>query len=150
MKGILLAAALVLSLHGQVSGQAAERISVTFATQDDDKAANTQVRDRLVCDNHDVATLLCCNSGQDNDHWNANTTTSRDMQIVEPFQKGRIVGCHFVFGIRAAAADTWSVTPSLTIYYDGSRVDWHFPNTTLTSNSKPASITFSLPTADTR
>ena len=74
--------------------QAAERVSVTFATQDDDKAWNSQIQDRLVCDDHDVATLTCCNADQDTDHWDVNTTTARDMTIVEPFQKGRLAGCH--------------------------------------------------------
>ena len=148
MKSVLLLAALALSLTSQGFGQDAERISVTFATQDDDKAGNTQIQDHLVCDNHDVATLLCCNGGQDNDHWNVNTETSRDMNIVEPFQKGRLVGCHFVFGMKAAGTDTWKVIPSLTIYYNGSRVDWHFPYTALRSDKTVVSKTFALPASE--
>ena len=146
MKNVLLVAALMLSLSAAGFGQAAERISVTFATQDDDKAGTTQVEDHLVCDNHDVATLICCGSNGDLDRWNVNTTTSRDMNFVEHFNKGRLAGCHFVFGIKTAGSDTWKVIPSLTIYYDGSRVDWHFPYTTLKSdNNTPASKTFDLP-----
>ncbi len=147
MRNLLLAVAVAMSLSGHAFAQAAERVSVTFATQDDGKSGTTQVQDRLVCDHHDVAILLCCNGNQDLDRWNANTTTSRDMNIVEPFQKGRIVGCHFEFGIKAAGTDTWKVIPSLTIYYDGSRVDWHFSSTTLTSSNKLTSRTFDLPTA---
>jgi hypothetical protein len=150
MRNTLLVVGLMLSLSSPAFCQAAERVSVTFATQDDDKAGNTQVQDHLVCDHHDIATLTCCNSNQDNDHWNANTTTSRDMTIVEPFQKGRIIGCHFVFGIKAADTDTWKVIPSLTIYYNGSRVDWHFPYTVLTSNKTVVSQTFALPTSESR
>ena len=146
MKSVLLVAALALSLSAQGLAQAAERISVTFATQDDDKAGNTQVEDHLVCDNHDVATLICCGANGDLDHWNANTTTSRDMNIVEHFNKGRLAGCHFVFGMKSPGSDTWKVIPSLTIYYDGSRVDWHFPYTVLTSDKNtPTSKTFGLP-----
>lgn len=146
MKNVLLVAALALSLSTRGLGQAAERISVTFATQDDDKAGNTQVQDHLVCDNHDVATLICCGANGDLDRWNVNTTTSRDMTIIAPFQKGRLAGCHFVFGMKSPGSDTWKVIPSLTIYYDGSRVDWHFPYTVLKSdNNTPTSKTFALP-----
>jgi len=145
MKKLVLVASLVLSLSAAGFAQAVARISVTFATQDDDKDGKTQVQDHLVCDNHDVATLLCCNADQDLDHWNTNTTTSRDMTIVEPFVKGRLAGCHFVFGIKSAATDTWRVIPSLTIYYDGAREDWHFPYTVLTSKNTPTSKTFGLP-----
>lgn len=145
MKNVLLVAALMLSLSTRGSAQAAERVSVTFATQDDDKAGNTQVQDHLVCDNHDVATLICCSAGRDIDRWNANTTTARDMTIVEHFAKGRLAGCHFVFGMKAAGSDTWKVIPSLTVYYDGSRVDWHFPYTVLKSDGTLVSKTFDLP-----
>jgi hypothetical protein len=146
MKSVLLVAALMLSLSPRGLAQAAERISVTFATQDDDKAANTQVEDHLVCDHHDVATLICCGANGDLDHWNVNTTTSRDMNIVEHFDKGRLAGCHFEFGMKSPGSDTWKVIPSLTIYYNGSRVDWHFPYTTLTSEKNtPTSKTFALP-----
>jgi hypothetical protein len=150
MKSVLLVVALTLALSVQALGQAAERISVTFATQDDDKSGTTQIQDHLVCDNHDVAVLLCCGANQDNDHWDVNTTTSRDMTVVEPFQKGRLVGCHLVFGMKAAGIDTWKVIPSLTIYYDGSRVDWHFPLTTLKSDKTEVSTTFALPTSESR
>lgn len=150
MKNALLAAGLALSFPAVVLAQAAERISVTFATQDGEKSGTTQIQDRLVCDNHDVAILLCCNANQDIDRWSANTTTSRDMKIAEPFQKGRLVGCHLVFGMKAEATDTWKVIPSLTIYYDGSRVDWHFPYTTLKSEKALVSKTFALPTSDDR
>lgn len=145
MRNVLLVSALLLALSPAGLAQAAERISVTFATQDDDKDLSTQVQDHLVCNNHDVATLICCNADHDLDHWDVNTTTSRDMTIVEPFVKGRLEGCHFVFGIKAATNDTWKVIPSLTIYYDGSRVDWHFPETVLTSDKKLVSKTFELP-----
>jgi hypothetical protein len=145
MKNVLLVAAFLLSISTRGLGQAAERVSVTFATQDDDKAGNTQVQDHLVCDHHDVATLICCNANQDSDHWNVTTTTARDMTIVEPFAKGRLAGCHFVFGMKAAGNDTWKVIPSLTIYYDGSREDWHFPYTVLKSDKTPTSKTFDLP-----
>jgi hypothetical protein len=146
MKSVLLVAALALSLSARGFAQAAERISVTFATQDDDKAGNTHVEDHLVCDNRDVATLICCSANGDLDHWNANTTTSRDMNIVEHFEKGRLAGCHFVFGMKSTGSDTWKVIPSLTIYYDGSSVDWHFPYTVLKSeNNTPTSKTFALP-----
>jgi hypothetical protein len=145
MKIVLLVAMLMLSLSTRGLAQAAERVSVTFATQDDDKAGSTQVQDHLVCDNHDVATLICCNAGRDIDRWNVNTTTARDMTIVEHFAKGRLAGCHFVFGMKAAGSDTWKVIPSLTVYYDGSRVDWHFPYTVLKSDNAPTSKTFDLP-----
>jgi hypothetical protein len=146
MKNVLLVAALMLSVSTRGVGQAAERVSVTFATQDDDKDGSTQVQDHLVCNHHDVATLLCCGANQDNDHWNVNTTTARDMKIVEPFQKGRLTGCHFVFGMKPEGSDTWKVIPSLTIYYNGSRVDWHFPYTVLKSDkSALTSTTFDLP-----
>lgn len=145
MKSVLVVAALALALSAQALGQAAERVSITFATQDEPKSGTTQVHDHLVCDNHDVAVLLCCGANQDNDHWDVSTTTARDMTIVEPFQKGRLVGCHLVFGMKAAGTDTWKVIPSLTIYYDGSRVDWHFPLTTLKSDNKAVSKTFGLP-----
>jgi hypothetical protein len=97
MKSVLLVVALTLALSVQALGQAAERISVTFATQDDDKSGTTQIQDHLVCDNHDVAVLLCCGANQDNDHWHptrrpfwkgsttvmsrVNTTTSREPVI---------------------------------------------------------------------
>jgi len=145
MKNVLLAAALLLSLSSGGHAQAVARISVTFATQDDDKGWNTQVQDHLVCDNHDVATLICCNADHDSDHWNVHTTTSRDMNIVEHFVKGRLAGCHFVFGMKPAGNDRWTVIPSLTIYYDGSREDWHFLSTVLKSDSAPTSRTFDLP-----
>jgi hypothetical protein len=145
MKNVLLVAALVLSLSTGGLAQAVARISVTFATQDDDKDWNTQVQDHLVCDNHDVAALICCNADQNTDHWNVNTTTSRDMNIVEHFVKGRLAGCHFVFGMKPAGNDTWKVIPSLTIYYDGAREDWHFPYTVLKSDNTPTSKTFDLP-----
>jgi hypothetical protein len=146
MKNVLLVAALALSLSTRGLAQVAERISVTFATQDDDKAGNTQVEDHLVCNHHDVATLICCGANGDLDHWNVNTTTSRDMTIIAPFQKGRLAGCHFVFGMKSPGSDTWKVIPSLTIYYDGSRVDWHFPDTMLKSDKNtPTSKTFDLP-----
>lgn len=145
MKTMLLMTALILSLSARAHAQAAERVSVTFATQGDDKAWNTQVEDRIVCDDHDVATLTCCNAEQDTDHWDVNTTTTRDLTIVVPFQKGRLAGCHFVFGMKAVGNDTWKVIPSLTVYYDGSRVDWHFPYTTLKSDGTPTSTTFELP-----
>jgi hypothetical protein len=48
--------------------------------------------------------------------------------------------------MKAAGSDTWNVIPSLTIYYDGSRVDWHFPDTMLKSDKNtPTSKTFDLP-----
>ena len=145
MRNMLLVTALMLSVSTAGLAQAVARISVTFATQDDDKDGTTQVQDHLVCDNHDVATLLCCNAAQDIDHWNANTTTSRDMNIIEHFVRGRLAGCHFVFGMKPAASDTWRVIPSLTIYYDGAREDWHFPYTVLKSANTPTSRTFDLP-----
>ncbi len=150
MKSLLLIAVLAVSVSAQGLAQEAARISVTFATQDDDKAGTTQIVDHLVCGHHDVATLICCNANQDLDHWNVNTVTSRDMQIVEPFQKSRIVGCHFVFGMKPSGEETWKVIPSLTIYYNGSRVDWHFPYTALASNGKLTSRTFDLPTSEGR
>jgi hypothetical protein len=146
MRNVLLVGTLLLSTSAVVLAQAAERISVTFATQDQGKAGSSQVEDHLVCDNHDVATLICCSGNGDLDQWNANTTTSRDMNFVEHFNKGRLAGCHFVFGMKSPGSDTWKVIPSLTIYYDGSRVDWHFPYTTLTSDKNTrASKTFGLP-----
>lgn len=68
--------------------------------------------------------------------------------IVEPFQKGRLVGCHFVFGMKAGGTDTWKVIPSLTIDYNGSRVEYHFPYTALRSEKTVVSKTFALPTSE--
>jgi hypothetical protein len=145
MKNVLLATVLSMMMSTAGLAQAVARISVTFATQDGDKDWSTQVQDHLICDNHDVATLLCCNADHDRDHWNANTTTARDMNIAEHFVKGRLVGCKFVFGMKPAGNETWKVIPSLTVYYDGSRVDWHFPYTVLQSDGTATSKTFALP-----
>jgi hypothetical protein len=130
-------ATLIVSLvSGTAVAQSIKAIKVTFATTSDDKDWNTQVRDRIVLNGQDVATLFCCSADHNGDHWPDHGTTSAPMQIVNSVSKNDLHSATFVAGMTAVGHDTWIFIPTVTVTYsDGTEEQWTFPETTLSSNN---------------
>ena len=84
----------ILLLSASLTGfaQKATKITITYATTSDDKDWDTAVRDNIVCNGITVAELNCCNQNRQMDHWDNNSTTSRDILSPQPFQKGSLHG----------------------------------------------------------
>ena len=132
----------ILLLSASLTGfaQKATKITITYATTSDDKDWDTAVRDNIVCNGITVAELNCCNQNRQMDHWDNNSTTSRDILSPQPFQKGSLHGCTFNFGMIAAGKDTWNVVPQFQVFYnDGTNEIYTFPEVNLTSNNNLAS-----------
>ena len=145
MKKVLLISCLVLCISGLAFAQQVQKITITYATTGDDKDWNTQGRDNIVCNGVVMAELNCCDQDKNIDHWNDQSTTSRDMVHVQPFMKGALTGCTFNFGMVAKANDTWQVIPSITVFYrDGTNVSQTFDEKSLKSSSSLTSVPFPL------
>jgi hypothetical protein len=135
-KAMLAAVLLLFSSTVNAVAQKATKITLTFNTTSDDKDWNTEMRASFVCNGLVVAQLNCCNQNHDMDHWDNNSTTSRDILSPQPFAKGSLAGCTYILGIVAVGNDTWAVIPTVDVYYDdGSHTTQTFNQTVLTSSS---------------
>lgn len=145
MKKLVMFICLMLTFTTLCNSQTVKSITVHFRTTSDDKDWNTQVRDRIVCQGQDFATLECCSADRRGDHWNNNSDTSAPMTIVRSFTKGQLRGCSFVFGMVPVGNDKWVVIPKLDVTYsDNSVEEWTFDETTLVSKDSYIDKTFTL------
>lgn len=110
----------------------ATSINITFATTSDDKDYDTQVRDRIVSNGANMATLFCCSADRKSDHWNNGSTNTRPMNVLQTITKGSLPGMSFVLGEIPNGNDTWVFIPTLTVKYsDNSQDQWTFPEQVL-------------------
>ena len=124
----------------------ATSIIVSFRTTGDDKDWDTQVRDRVVVNGADMATLFCCSADHESDHWIKGSTNARPMTIVQQIQKGSLQGGTFVLGEVANGHDQWIFIPTLTVNYDdGTKEEWTFQETTLTSDNNLIEQPYPIP-----
>lgn len=145
MTRAIFASALLLFASLTGFAQRATKITITYTTTAQDKDWNSQVRDSIVCNGITVAELDCCDQNRQMDHWDHNTTTSRDILSPQPFLKGSLHGCTFNFGMIAVGNDTWSVVPQIQVFYDdGSNEIQNFTEVVLQSSSSLASKAFPL------
>jgi hypothetical protein len=145
MKKTLLIIALALCSSLAAVGQTATKITLTFNTTGDDKDWNTEMRASFVCNNITIAQLDCCNQNHSMDHWDNNSTTSRDILNPQPFTKGSLAGCIYHLGIVAVGNDTWKVIPTVQVFYsDGTSVTQSWPETTLISSNNFADTVHTL------
>ena len=127
MKRIMLTFGLILSMSHIGLGQTATKVTLTFNTTSDDKDWNSEMRANIVCKGVTVAALDCCNQNHQMDHWDNNSTTSRDILSPQPFAKGSLSGCTFNLGIVPVGNDTWNVIPTIQVLYsDGTTETFSF------------------------
>jgi hypothetical protein len=117
----------------------ATKFTVTFRTSSNDKDYNTQVQDRIVCDNVNTAELFCCSADRREDHWDNGSTKARDMKLLQSIEKSKLLDCTFVLGSQADSNDEWVFVPTLHIEYsDGTKEDRTYNETTLNSRGHNA------------
>ncbi|MFZ0246012.1 hypothetical protein [Candidatus Binatus sp.] len=133
---IALIAGILLGLTNLARAQTVVTLQVTFHTTSDDKDGDTQVRDRVVSNGADAATLFCCSAGKHSaDHWDNDSQNTRTMNMVQPLTKAQLQSAKFVAGSTANGNDKWVFVPTLTATYsDGTTQQWTFPETVLDSN----------------
>jgi hypothetical protein len=143
---LFIGATFFLAPSSRVMAQTVTSMTITFATTSDDKDWNSQVRDRVVLNGQDVATLFCCSSDRKSDHWLDHTGTSRQMTIISPISKSNLHGCTFVVGMTAVGRDNWNFIPTLAVTYsDGSKEQWTYPETFLSSDNNEDKRQYSIP-----
>jgi hypothetical protein len=127
--------------------QSVTAIKISFKTTSDDKDWNTQVRDRLILNGKDVATLNCCSADRHGDHWNNNSNTSAPMALIATtLKKSDLPNCTLELGMIPVGKDTWVFVPTLTVTYSDGTIDqWSFPETPLTSTNTLASVQYPIP-----
>jgi hypothetical protein len=150
MRAILLALmpTILLINGGAAFAQTVKELDITFRTTGDDKDGDTQVRDRIVVNGTDYASLICCSAGKNSsDHWDDNSDQTRTMTIVKPITKVQLHSARFVVGSTANGNDCWIFVPTLKVtYQDNSSEQWTFAQTTLNStNSSLVEVTYSIP-----
>jgi len=143
---LLVGLAICVLLPRVSTAQTIKSISIAFATTDDDKDWNSQVRDRIVCNNLNQATLNCCSADRNGDHWDNNSTHSAPMSlVVNNIQKGALNGCTIYFGMAPVGHDTWIFIPTLTVTYtDGSQNQQTFAKLTLASRGEYVEQSYTL------
>lgn len=145
MKKAFLMTALVLFTSITGLAQTLTKVTITYATTGDDKDWNTQVRDNITCNGLIVAQLNCCDQNQNMDHWNNNTTTSRDILSPQAVSKASLSGCTFNFGMVAVGNDTWKVIPTIQMFFDvGPSITQGFPEQWLISDNSLASVALAI------
>jgi len=129
---------LLCLLTAGASAQNVTKATITFHTTSDDKDGDSQIRDRIVCDNQDFLKLECCSAGKHSkdDHFDDGSTKSRDMRLITPLRKERLRSCSFVAGLTAKGNDRWIAIYTLDVtYQDGSREQFSFGEITLNSRN---------------
>jgi hypothetical protein len=127
--------------------QSVTAIKISFKTTSDDKDWNTQVRDRLILNGKDVATLNCCSADRKGDLWHNNSNTSAPMTLVSTtLTKSDLQNCTLELGMVPVGNDKWVFVPTLTVTYsDGTNDQWTFQETTLVSNNTLIAAQYPIP-----
>ena len=120
-------------------------ITLVFATRQNAKPWNAEVRATIKCAGQTMATLQCCSGDRKRDQWAAGSSHFRNMQMAQPLSRVALTGCAFELGMDAPNETRWTVSPTVHVLYANSaRKVRSFDDTTLVSTGGYTAKSFGL------
>lgn len=120
-------------------------ITLVFATRQNAKPWNAEVRANIKCAGQTMATLQCCSGDKNRDQWAAGSSHLRNMQMAQPLPRVALTGCTLELGMDAPTGTRWTVSPTVQVLFANSaRKVRSFDDTTLVSTGGYTAKSFGL------